>query len=57
MKMEEKRKRLCTIFNCDRRRGNYCCADCWRRTRRKCRNVCQNDPSRCGLEDRKERPC
>ena len=55
--MEEKRKRLCTIFNCDRRRGNYCCADCWRRTRRKCRNVCQNDPSRCGLEDRKERPC
>lgn len=33
----------CKIFNCDRRRGNYCCYYC----RRKCANRCLNSPDRC----------
>lgn len=38
--------RMCAIFNCDRRRGSYCCADC--PDRRKCKNPCLNGPERCG---------
>lgn len=40
-------KRLCKIFNCDRRRGSYCCADCGYREKN-CKNPCLNHPSRCG---------
>lgn len=39
-------KRKCLIFNCDRRRGSYCCADCEQRAR--CKNPCKNAPERCG---------
>lgn len=38
--------RKCLIFNCDHRHGNYCCADCDRRSR--CDNPCLNGPDRCG---------
>ncbi len=39
--------RGCTIFNCDRRHGNYCCADCgYKKT---CQRPCKNSPERCGL--------
>lgn len=39
--------RGCTIFNCDRRHGNTCCADCgYKKT---CRRPCKNSPERCGL--------
>lgn len=41
--------RMCQRFYCDYRGDRYCCADCWFRTY--CTNPCQNDPSRCGLED------
>lgn len=46
------RGRYCTRFYCDKVRERRCCADCWRRVRRKCRNACQNDPSRCGLQNK-----
>lgn len=46
--------RRCKNFNCDRRHGNYCCADCGYRTT--CKNPCLNDPSRCGLEDKAADP-
>ncbi len=26
--------RICELFNCDRRKGHYCCADCGYRTKR-----------------------
>ena len=45
------RKRIsrgCRIFNCDRRHGNYCCADCGYKRTEKCPNPCQNDPLKCG---------
>lgn len=39
--------RGCTIFNCDRRHGNYCCADCgYKKT---CQRPCKNSPEKCGL--------
>lgn len=38
--------RMCNIFNCDKRHGSYCCADCPQRD--KCRNPCLNSPERCG---------
>lgn len=39
--------RICELFNCDRRHGNYCCADCgYRKTN--CKNPCLNGPERCG---------
>lgn len=38
--------RLCIIFNCDRRHGSYCCADC--HIRDNCKNPCLNSPERCG---------
>ena len=36
----------CKIFNCDKRHGHYCCAECPRRSR--CKNPCQNSPGNCG---------
>lgn len=36
----------CKIFNCDKRHGHYCCAECPRQSR--CKNPCQNSPGRCG---------
>lgn len=42
--------RMCQRFYCDYRGDRYCCADCWNRAY--CTNPCQNDPSRCRLEDR-----
>lgn len=35
---------MCKIFNCDHRRGNYCCAVC----PKPCKNRCQNDHWICG---------
>ena len=42
--------RMCQRFYCDYRGDRYCCQDCWHRAY--CTNPCQNDPSRCGLEDK-----
>lgn len=42
--------RMCQRFYCDYRGDRYCCADCWHRAC--CTNPCQNDPSRCKLEDK-----
>lgn len=39
-------ERRCAIFNCDRRRGSYCCSDC--KECGKCKNPCRNHPNRCG---------
>ena len=50
--------RGCTIFNCDRRHGNYCCADCdYKKTcqlggSQRCR-PCRNRPEKCGLARQK----
>ena len=41
----------CKIFNCDKRHGHYCCAECSLRSG--CKNSCQNSPGRCG-QDRPE---
>lgn len=40
--------RGCTIFNCDRRHGNVCCADCGFKSSGACKNPCLNGPDRCG---------
>lgn len=53
--MEESSKReyagrYCSIFYCDRHRERRCCADCWHKKHRKCKNPCLNDPTRCGLQ-------
>ena len=36
----------CTLFNCDKRHGHYCCAVCHLRSQ--CQNPCLNNPERCG---------
>lgn len=49
--MTELRKtapRRCKIFNCDRRRSSFCCADCGYRRSGNCKNPCKNGPERCG---------
>ena len=49
--MRDTEPRGCKIFTCDRRRGNFCCADCgWACSsyRNRCKNPCLNDPERCG---------
>ena len=46
-------KRMCSRFYCDYRGDRYCCRDCWNNAY--CTNPCQNDPSRCGLEDTGQR--
>lgn len=43
-------QRGCSIFTCDRRRGNFCCADCGfnnSQLRNRCKNPCLNNPERC----------
>ncbi len=45
------RGRWCNVFHCDRRGDRYCCIDCPKTYKSKCCNPCQNDPSRCRLED------
>lgn len=39
--------RMCKIFNCDRRHGNFCCADCGYKRNGNCKNPCLNGPERC----------
>lgn len=46
--------RWCSRFYCDEVGERRCCADCWRKKQNKCQDACQNHPSRCGLENRKE---
>ena len=41
--------RMCQRFYCDKMRDRFCCRDC--RHYVMCNNPCENDPSRCGLED------
>lgn len=48
--MNKSKMRRCKQFNCDRMRGNYCCADCDQRD--KCKNPCKNGPERCGLSEK-----
>lgn len=50
---KKKAPRMCSRFHCDRRGDRYCCAGC--RLKPECRNPCQNDPARCGLEDGRPR--
>lgn len=38
---------MCKIFNCDRRHGNFCCADCGYKRNGNCKNPCLNGPERC----------
>ena len=45
-----KTPRMCSRFYCDHRGDRYCCRDCPRYIM--CNNPCENDPSRCGLEDK-----
>ncbi len=45
-KVKNKAARHCQIFNCDRKHGNICCADCINRS--SCKNPCLNNPERCG---------
>ena len=42
--------RMCQRFYCDERGDRFCCADCRRYVI--CTHPCENDPRRCGLEDR-----
>lgn len=39
-------KVMCKIFHCDHRGDRYCCGFCPRR--KKCKNPCLNNPSKCG---------
>lgn len=48
--------RNCKIFNCDRRRGSYCCADCGYKASGNCKNPCLNGPERCGQVDDRPAP-
>lgn len=45
--------RQCRIFNCDRRHGNICCADCNLRIEGRCKDYCRNKPTLCGLVKQK----
>lgn len=47
--------RWCRTFHCDRRGDRFCCVDCPKTYKSKCRNPCRNDPSRCGLEEGERR--
>ena len=35
-------------YNCDRRRGSFCCADCGYKRSGNCKNPCLNGHMRCG---------
>lgn len=50
--MNKKKARIlmCTHFNCDHRRGNYCCFQCQKIGT--CKNPCYNSPLKCGLAKR-----
>lgn len=39
------KKLMCSIFNCDRRKGNICCFGCG--YKRSCKNSCLNNPTKC----------
>lgn len=43
--MKNHESKRCKIFNCDRRRGSYCCYYCEKQVY--CRNYCQNNPAVC----------
>ena len=45
--MSKTNPRMCKIFNCDRRHGNFCCADCGYKRNGNCKNPCLNGPERC----------
>ena len=45
--MSKTTPRMCKIFNCDRRHGNFCCADCGYMRNGNCKNPCLNGPERC----------
>lgn len=45
--MSKTTPRMCKIFNCDRRHGNFCCADCVYKRNGNCKNPCLNGPERC----------
>ena len=47
-RLNRQSRRHCKIFNCDRRRGNFCCADCGFKRIGRCKNPCLNGPERCG---------
>ena len=40
--MSKTNPRMCKIFNCDRRHGNFCCADCGYKRNGNCKNPCLN---------------
>ena len=40
--------RMCMIFDCVRRNGNPCCADCGFNRNNNCKNPCLNHPDKCG---------
>lgn len=42
-------KYRCTLFYCDKRGERLCCACC--QSRGRCKNLCLNHPSRCGLAE------
>lgn len=48
VKTNEHGSHRCMIFNCDRRRGSFCCADCGYKRSGNCKNPCLNGPMRCG---------
>lgn len=47
-KLSKHYPRRCKLFNCDRWRGNVCCADCGYKRSGSCKNPCLNGPMRCG---------
>lgn len=51
-------ERMCKIFNCDRRHGNFCCADCGYKRNGNCKNPCLNGPERfnCVAEPETKKP-
>lgn len=50
---KKKLPRRCSRFRCAELGDYICCADCERRPL--CLAACQNDPERCGLEDKRSR--
>lgn len=53
MNKKKARIMMCTHFNCDHRRGNYCCFQCQKIGT--CKNPCYNSPLKCGLAKDVER--
>ncbi len=44
---------MCSVFNCDHKHGNHCCAHC--DVYHKCKSHCLNDPDKCGLSVEKNK--